>query len=64
VDVGQSSGHCKRFVSQKECRNPNLGLATKAKACEGAGQERSPRITFHVPMNVGECEGMNPHTPK
>jgi hypothetical protein len=21
-------------------------------------------ITFHVPGNVGECEGMNPHTPK
>ncbi len=20
--------------------------------------------TFHDPWNVGECEGMNPHTPK
>jgi hypothetical protein len=24
------------------CHNPNLGLATKARACKGAGQKRSP----------------------
>jgi hypothetical protein len=36
---------------------PRQGLAkvrTKSEA----------RITFHTPRNVGECEGMNPHTPK
>jgi hypothetical protein len=45
-------------------RNPNLGLATKARACEGAGQEGSPGITFHAPGSARECEGMNPHIPK
>jgi len=44
--------------------NPSLGLATKARACEGACQVWSPGSTFHVPGSVGECEGMNPHTPK
>ncbi len=46
------------------CCNLSLGLATKARACEGAGQEWSLGVTFHVPKSVGECEGMNPHTPK
>jgi hypothetical protein len=43
---------------------PYLGLATKARACKGVGQEGSPRVTFHAFGSVGECEGMNPHTPK
>jgi hypothetical protein len=46
------------------CRNPSLGFVIKARACKGAGQERSLGITFHVLRSVGECEGMNPHTPK
>jgi hypothetical protein len=46
------------------CRNPSLGLATKARACKGAGQEGSSGVTFHALGSVGECEGMNPHTPK
>jgi hypothetical protein len=46
------------------CRNPSLGLTTKARACKGASQEGSPRITFHALGNLGKCEGMNPHTPK
>jgi hypothetical protein len=46
------------------CRNPNLGLTTKARACKGAGQERSPGVMFHAPRSVRECEGMNPHIPK
>jgi hypothetical protein len=37
---------------------------TKTKPCKGAGQEGSPKITSHAPGNVGEYEGMNPHTPK
>jgi len=36
---------------------------TKAKACKGVGQKGSPRLTSHVPGSVGECEGMNFHTP-
>jgi len=36
------------------CRNPNLGLTTKARACKGAGQEGSPRLTSHALGSVGE----------
>jgi hypothetical protein len=46
------------------CRNLNLGFATKTNVCKVAGQEGSPRVTFHVLGNVGKCEEMNPHTPK
>jgi len=28
------------------------------------GPRGSPRVTSHAPRSVGECEGMNPHTPK
>jgi hypothetical protein len=37
---------------------------TKASAYKGAGQEGSPKITYHAPMSARECEGMNRHTPK
>jgi hypothetical protein len=47
-----------------ECHNPNLGLASKARACKVTGQEGSPIVTFHCLGSVGECEGMNLHTPK
>jgi len=30
------------------CRNPNLGLATKVKACKVAGQEGSPGVKESV----------------
>jgi len=45
------------------CHNLNFGLATTARACKGAGQEGSPKVASCVLKNVGECEGMNPHTP-
>jgi HD-like signal output (HDOD) protein len=28
------------------CCDPSLGLATKARACKGAGQKYNPRVTF------------------
>jgi hypothetical protein len=37
---------------------------TKARACKGESQKGSPWIASHAPGSVGECEGMNPHTPK
>jgi hypothetical protein len=43
------------------CRNPSPGIATKARACKGASQEWSLKITFHVLGSVGECEEVNPH---
>jgi len=46
-----------------KCHNPSLGLATKARACKVAGQERSMGVTPHVPGSVGKCEGMNRHIP-
>jgi len=52
------------FELKGNCCNPSLGLVTKARACEGAGQIGSLGITFHAPRNERECEGMNPHTPK
>jgi hypothetical protein len=44
------------------CRNPNLGLTTKA--FSKVRSRLSLGVTFHAPMNAKECEGMNPHTPK
>jgi len=44
------------------CHNLNLELATKARACKGAGQEGNPGITSHVLESVREYEKMNPHT--
>ncbi len=41
-----------------------LGLATKAKTCKDVGQEGSSGVKSHAPRSVGECEGMNLHTPK
>jgi hypothetical protein len=47
-----------------KCRNPSLGLATKAKGLQGCGPRGSPRITSHTPRSVGKCEGVSPHSPK
>jgi hypothetical protein len=46
------------------CRNPNLGPVTKARAYKGGGQEWSSWVTFHALRTMGECDGMNFHTPK
>jgi hypothetical protein len=59
-------GHLKIYTqgSLTSCCDPSLGFVTKAKACKGASQEGSMGVTFHTPRSVGECEGMNSHTPK
>jgi hypothetical protein len=36
----------------KDCYNPSLGLATKARACKNAGQEGSLGVTFHAPESA------------
>ncbi len=46
------------------CRNPSLRLMTRAMFAKVQAKRGSPRITFHALRSVGECEGMNPHTPK
>jgi len=45
------------------CRNPSLGLATKAKGCKVAGQEGSPGVMPHALGSARECEGIDLHTP-
>ncbi len=37
---------------------------TKAGACKSVGQEEGPGNTSYTPGSAGECERMNPHTPK
>jgi hypothetical protein len=34
------------------CRNPNLGLATKARGCKVANQKGDPGVTSHAPNNA------------
>jgi len=60
----EASNFNSKDVSDDEYYNPRFGLATKLKACKGVGQEGSSGVTFHAPGRVGECEGMNLHTPK
>ncbi len=47
-----------------KCRNPSLGLVTKARGCKVVGQEGSLGVMPHVPRNVRECEGIGRHSPK
>ncbi len=47
------------FLAYSKCRNLSLGLVTKARAREAAGQEWSSGVIFHALESVGECEGMN-----
>jgi len=48
----------------KICCNPSLGLATKTRTCKSVRQEGGLRDTSYIPESAGECERMNPHTPK
>jgi hypothetical protein len=47
-----------------KCRNPNLGLATKVKACKNAEQEGDPADTSYAPGSAGERQRMSSHTLK
>jgi hypothetical protein len=51
-------------LSWTKCRNPNLGLVTKARGCKVAGQEGSLGVMPHAPGSARKCEGIDPHTPK
>jgi len=52
------------LLFQFQCRNPNIGLATKAKGLQGYEPRGSPKVTSHIPGSVRKCEGVNPQTPK
>jgi hypothetical protein len=45
------------------CRNPNLELVTKARACKGAGQKWSLGVTFCVLRSVGNVKEWTPTLP-
>jgi hypothetical protein len=45
-----------KLLNDCKCHNPNFGLATKARVCKSAGQERNPKVWESVRMNT--------HTPK
>jgi hypothetical protein len=40
------------------CRNPSLGLATKAKGLQGCEPRGSREVTSHTPGSVRKCEGV------
>ncbi len=46
------------------CRNPNLGLVTKARGYKVASQEGSTEVMSHAPGSARKCERIYPHTPK
>jgi hypothetical protein len=46
------------------CRNPSLGLTTKARGCKVVSQKRSPGVMSHAPGSARECEGIDLHTSK
>jgi hypothetical protein len=37
------------FEVEQICRNPNLGLTTKARVWKVTGQEEDPGVTSHAP---------------
>jgi hypothetical protein len=45
-----------KFFDLANCRNFNLRLVTKARACKSVGQEGGPRDTSYTPRGAGECE--------
>jgi hypothetical protein len=46
-----------------ECHNPSLGLATKAKACEGVGQKRARESHFMLPRMQENVREWTPTLP-
>jgi hypothetical protein len=55
-DVTMNNEISKISLAHKRCRNPSLGLATKARACKVAGQEGSMGFTSCFPKSAKECE--------
>jgi hypothetical protein len=62
--VSVTSTFFEESTLQFTCRNPNLGLATKARAYKRTKQEGGLRGTSYTLGSARECERMNPHTPK
>jgi hypothetical protein len=62
-----SQAHIHMFASYYRCytccRNPSFGLVTKARACNGVGQEWSLWVTFHAPMRLRVWESLRIEPP-
>jgi hypothetical protein len=52
------------YSEEDPCRNPSLGLMTKARGCKVAGQEGSSGVMPHALGSARECEGIDLHTSK
>jgi len=52
------------IISMYLCRNPSLGLVTKARGCKVASQEGSLGIMPHAHSSARKYEGIDPHAPK
>ncbi len=52
------------IVTYLSCRNPSLGLVTKASGYKVVGQEGSSKVMLHAPGSARKCEGIDLHTPK
>ncbi len=52
------------FSTHIRCHNPSFRLTIKVGACKNARQEGGLGETSYTPGSAGECEKMNPHTPK
>jgi hypothetical protein len=48
------------WILKLACCNPNLGLVTKARACEGVNQEWNPGVSFQL---LGVWESVRKWTP-
>jgi hypothetical protein len=50
-------------MGRVKCRNPGLGLATKARTCKSADQEWSPGVAFHAPRRLKIWENVRIEPP-
>jgi hypothetical protein len=56
ANVVKSKKFKMKYIRFCTCCNPSLGFMTKARACKGAGQKVSLRVTSHALKSVGKCE--------
>jgi hypothetical protein len=52
------------YNGHRLCRNPSLGLMTKAKGLQGCGPRLNLGVAISCPGSAKECEGKKPHIPK
>jgi hypothetical protein len=53
-----------KIIFEMQCRNLNLGSPLRQRFAKVRAKSEAQESHFHAPRSVGECEGMNLHTPK